>query len=189
MNRRMIIAVAVLAAGCCCRPGPSGMRGTRQGEYSRVAMQNSLHEGLKQFPELYRNAPNEIKKSEIYRSANEWRKEFAVKNGCGIAAWEGIVSDISTTKGGGMASVSIKSEFAGFRIFFKSGMRIEQGSKLYAMIEPLREGANVVFSGSFIKDDVKGYREVSLTERGSLDEPEFEVDFTEIRTSGGQGGG
>ncbi len=176
-----MLAAAVASSGCCCRSGGGIQTGQSGRSVSEVPMQNKLHEGLRPFPEAYRNASNEIKKSEIFRNANEWRAAFAKQNGLGIVSWQGVITDISTTQGGGLAAVSVKSEFLGFRIFFRSGMRIEKGSGLYAMIEPLREGAAVVFSGKFVPDDVKGYKEISLTERGSLDEPEFLVDFTEIK--------
>jgi len=146
-------------------------------------MQNQLHEGLRPFSGMYRNAGNEILKSEVYRKAGAWRRDFAASQGYEIKGWEGVISDISTNKGGDLASVSIRSGVRGFWVYYKSGLVIKRGSRLYTVLEAMAEGDSLTFSGNFLPAKAKGYREMSLTERGSLDEPWFQVVFTDIRRS------
>ena len=58
---------------------------------------------------------------------------------------------------------------------------IENGSGLYNTIADLSEGTEVVFSGTFIADDRDFIREGSMTERGSMTDPEFILKFSSIR--------
>jgi hypothetical protein len=146
-----------------------------------VAEQREFHKGLKSFPVEYRQAGNEIKKSEVYRRANIWKRGFGQRLRYAVRSWEGAITDISTDQGGGRASVSIVCETQGFRVYYKSGLRLERGSPLYKAVREMNEGDRVVFSGKFIPDEERGLREESLTERGSLSEPEFLLDFEEIR--------
>jgi len=185
--RRMLVGSAivlpafVLVACCCGGPGSFSSRPNVPVQ-SQVKEQNELHEGLRAFPEQYRNAPNEIKKSEIFRQANAWKAGFGQRIGFALRNWEGVVSDISTTQGGGMASVSIRSDARGFRIDYLSGMQFKRGTPLYQVLESLAEGQKVYFSGSLKPDETRGIKEMSFTEHGSLDRPEFFVQFTEIRS-------
>ena len=58
---------------------------------------------------------------------------------------------------------------------------IENGSDLYNSISDLSEGDRVVFSGTFIPDDSDFIREGSVTERGSMTDPEFILKFSDVR--------
>ena len=177
-----LVLPGLVIAACCCRPtGPFSSSRPSVPVESQVAEQNELHEGLRAFPSAYRNAPNEIKKSDIFRQANDWKARYGQRINFTCKNWEGVISNISTTQGGGMASVSIRSDARGFRIYYKSGMQFKKGTALYKVLESMTEGQKVAFSGAFKVDKQRGMKEMSFTEHGSLDEPEFFVQFTEIR--------
>jgi hypothetical protein len=58
---------------------------------------------------------------------------------------------------------------------------IENGTKVYNSISELSKGDKVVFSGTFISDDRDFIRESSMTERGSMTDPEFILRFSSIK--------
>ena len=86
---------ALAFASCCCRSSGSFSSSGNVPVQSQVKEQNELHEALRAFPDQYRNAPNEIKKSDIFRQANAWKAGFGQRIGFAVRNWEGVVSDIS----------------------------------------------------------------------------------------------
>ena len=58
---------------------------------------------------------------------------------------------------------------------------IENGSELYNAIADLSKGDKVVFSGTFASDERDFIREASVTERGSMTDPEFILKFSDVR--------
>ena len=64
---------------------------------------------------------------------------------------------------------------------------ITQSNPLFKVLANLKEGDQVSFDAVFLPhpDGPRGIWENSLTEQGSMDEPEFNVRFTDIRPHGG----
>ena len=63
-------------------------------------------------------------------------------------------------------------------MFDKSLIHID--SELYERIIDLEKGNSVITSGSFTKSDTDYFQETSITDSGSLTEPEYLVKFSEI---------
>ncbi len=141
------------------------------------------------FYKSYDAAPNDIKKSAIWVNANNYTKQFVKKNEK-FTKWVGIVKSIYTDQGGATVELKIESNLYFDRslndVSYHTYNKIipnslpKKGSKVYNQISDLAVDDFVYFSGIFIKDEKKGIYERSLTENGSLEEPEFEVIFTNI---------
>ncbi len=139
------------------------------------------------FYKSYDTAPNEIKKSSIWVAANKWTKSFA-NNNENFINWAGKIVRLETDQGGDYLYLSIVSSKDGFnKIYYKTWNNslsdighntvIKKGSTLYNQVANFKIGDFVKFSGEFIKSERKGLKEASLTEEGSLQEPEFIVRF------------
>ena len=100
--------------------------------------------------------------------------------------WEGKIEEIDSV-GDEYAYVSISvcknvtiktwnNEFSD--MFDKSLIHID--SELYERIIDLEKGNSVITSGSFTKSDTDYFQETSITDSGSLTEPEYLVKFSEI---------
>ena len=63
-------------------------------------------------------------------------------------------------------------------MFDKSLIHID--SELYERIIDLEKGNSVITSGNFTKSDTDYFQETSITDSGSLTEPEYLVKFGEI---------
>ena len=134
----------------------------------------------------YQNAPNEIKKSDVFNASREHTCSYKQKYGDSFSNWTGTVSTISTDQGGDEVTVfSIVSDEQGIPVVYKE-LGIKRGSPLYRQISEYAIGQKVHFTFSFedesFSTNVKEcFDEMSITELGSLEEPEFRVIFKSIR--------
>ena len=109
----------------------------------------------------------------------------------GVTGWVGEVKDVSTSSVDNAISLSLN--FSGYPIEIKtwsnflsdnlSGEKtmIELNSALGQKIVSLRIGQKVKFSGKFLTDNGEnGIEEMSITESGSMTEPEFTFIFSDI---------
>lgn len=165
------------------------------------AEQTSFFFKRQEFCKLYNAQANEIKASQIYTETNEWSSLFMSNEDFEINSWEGTLATISTDKGGDYLDVVIESEIDGYHITFQSTRLlgsggIAKGTAVYNQIAELSEGQNVAFTGKF-KDEGGKLAENSITESGSVCQPTFEIEFsdvqpslkTEVHTAGGFIGG
>ena len=97
-----------------------------------------------------------------------------------------MIDEISTDQGGDeIITFKIKSESQGRSIYYEE-FAIKQGTSLYNEIAEFKEGDNIYFTFKF-KEEVSStnekecFDENSLTESGSLEEPEFRVSFSNIK--------
>lgn len=135
----------------------------------------------------YEKAPNELKKSAIRTKRGNQIKEV-LGGSRSFKDWVCIVTDMSTT-GKGNASFSLKIEGTKIQIgnmnnelsdLFDNTL-IEQSNPLYDIISELKKGDKVKVSGSFLKSIDNDYiYEISLTENGSMQRPDFVVKFETI---------
>lgn len=126
----------------------------------------------------YENASNELVQSRIDRERKAASREFVGDGGL-VTNWVGIL-DALGTNGDGNAIVTIRSND---QVVFKTWNNalsdieaktlIPHDSDLYETLAELSEGTAVTFTGN-LKD------EGSVTERGSVMEPEFIVRFSSI---------
>lgn len=136
----------------------------------------------------YSKAINEIQQSAIFNQANAETSALISKNGAHFVGWTGILSTISTSHGGKDVFIAIDSSWGAS---YKINEDVPLSSPIYHQASTLKEGQHVKFSGTLIPaDDSLNHWERSLTEIGSLDNPEFRVAFDNIepiQTPGKQG--
>jgi hypothetical protein len=151
-----------------------------------------------QYHEAEERHANEAELSELRYSRKE---AFPLIMGSGgITHWSGILKSVGTNSGGsasirvilvcGNKSRSNDQIVAAVDDFVDDGVRlfnseeIPRGTPLYSTIIGLKEGAQIIFSGSFvIKGANKGHdyvSELSLTEEGSMTNPDFDFTFDEM---------
>lgn len=144
--------------------------------------QVGFYSQMKRFKEAYNDAPNEIKKSEIFNQARNYEKHFFANVEDVVQNWKGRLSIIGTNKGGSSLSLSVKTgdnSFFGCDIYFTEGYGMFDGitpsSNIYHQASEFKEGDCIIFSGEV---DPK---ESSLTESGAMRSPTYEIHFTDLR--------
>jgi hypothetical protein len=137
---------------------------------------------IRSYQDRYKSAPNEFRKSTLRR---ERATDLAriLTDRC-ANRWVGMVRWIHT-EGQGNGSIAIDPlEFQHGALsvgMLNSSVKIVPGSPLYQKISELVVGARVVFTGIFETGSGLDYlRETSLTENGSMTDPEFDFDFVSI---------
>lgn len=124
----------------------------------------------------YSNAKNEIVKSSIFNAANKKVDDFFSTNGTYAKNWNGEIKTLSTSHGGKDAWLVVRGvDGTTYRM-----SDIDSNSELYRELALLQEGEHVIFSGSFQKA-ASGLWDISFTERGSLEAPEYRFIFETVR--------
>lgn len=145
-----------------------------------------------QFKSEYLSARNEIKKSAVFNDANSWSKSFFLTSFNSSEYWYGRIVSISTNQGGSKVAVQIKSNSNGISVFYGTDSEmfttyedliIKKGSNVYQQLLDIAEGDYVKFKFVFVTDADRGILEKSITEEGSVTEPEFIVKFISIELS------
>jgi hypothetical protein len=161
--------------------------GDKEKELSDIPTEQAeFQEARNSYYQSYEAAPNEIKKSDIFNASRTHTCSFKEKYGDTFNNWTGTVADISTDQGGDeILKFSIESDEQGVSVSYQQ-MGIKRGSPLYKQIAEFTIGQKVYFTFSFedeaFSTNVKEcFDEASLTELGSLREPEFRVTFKSIR--------
>jgi Cu/Ag efflux protein CusF len=148
------------------------------------AVQDEFETARNNFYSKYVDAPNQIKKSDVFNESRKHTCLFEQKHGRTFYDWEGEIDAISTNQGGDeisyFAVTSIKSS-----ISYKQ-FDIKRGSALYNQIAEFKEGDKIKFDFKFndeaFSTNVKEcFDELSITEDGSLSDPEFSVSFLTIK--------
>lgn len=173
-----VASIAVLVAGCGMHKSPA--------EYP--ADQRTFHAINKGCRSAYQEGINEIQKSVAFNRCNEERRSFER----GVSGWVGTLTDISTDQGADVVSVTIEATVDGMPIAFSTvGNRLSDfgsdtlivpSNPLFHKLAGMQVGEAVSFSAEFLHhpDTNRGLWEASLTELGSMDEPEFIVKFVAI---------
>lgn len=135
----------------------------------------------------YKMAPNELKKSAV-RADRRAALEAALGDERTFENWTGTLKSMGTNSDG-KAHVSIQSAKGEF--FVKTwnnslsdagdNTLIDQSSPLFVTIAELSKGDRVVFSGEFLPSKQDWIRESSMTEAGSVEEPEFVARITDVK--------
>lgn len=139
--------------------------------------------------EKYNNSDNELKKSAV---RTERKKELAALVKRNPKDWIGTIKDMGTT-GKGNAYVSIKLPDSNIILtteetelgqsLSSAKTLITHGEKVYNDLAELSKGDKVRFTGFFVKSERDHIYENSLTEEGSMMEPEFLFKFSSISSS------
>lgn len=150
-------------------------------------IQQDFYNVLEQTKKEYKDAPNELKKSAIRTKRGEMI-ENALGSNLQFSDWIGTVEEMRTT-GGGKAifqvrllesKVDIMTMNNEFSDIFGNTL-IEQSNPLYQIIAELKEGDKVRVSGQFLSSPDNDYVfELSLTESGGMNRPQFIVNFKKV---------
>ena len=140
---------------------------------------------INQYTQMFNNGTNDfVKGSTRVNRAKALCKMniFSVKN------WKGTISNLSSNSSGlGVVAIQIASGITlttNNNSFSDSISTVQTlihpNDPLYSVISSLSQGQEVKFSGMFLHDDDDCFNEQSLTQEGSMTEPEFTFKFTNI---------
>lgn len=116
----------------------------------------------------YKAAPNDIKRSAVFRSNQSLLGKLSVK-----AAYGKLVT-LATDQGGSALRLVVKAD-GGVRFATESIFApIRRGSKVYKQAEDLAEGQCVIFSA-------QGLQASSITEQAQVCDTEYFARFTDIK--------
>lgn len=168
----LLVAISMLAG---CGEDDSGQDAVLQMPEKQVALLQAVVDGQ----EAYKTCPNELKCTAVRKARDE-----AVAEAMGdgeIDGWIGTLERMSTT-GSGSAYISVA--IPGYPVTlstWNNGLSdladrtmIPFASPLYEVVAELEEGDVVIVSGQLLAES-------SLTEAGSMEEPEFTTRFSAIR--------
>jgi len=151
--------------------------------------QYQFHTKLKDIESRYDDEDNQMKKSKIARELRDYSKKYLKK--LTFRGWKGELSTIATPEGGDWVHISILSthdfHFINYRnnnnllLDYNVDSVIKLNSKVYKQLENLEEGAQVIFSGKFVRDNDRGVLEGSYTEEGWVTSSEFIIIFSDIK--------
>jgi len=130
----------------------------------------------------YRKESNELRKSNCRLKRKNRFDELFGKD-LGIRMWVGVIKDLGTLSNGkamlrislyGAENVTFQSDA------WKEETLIEPKSVLYESLMKMEEGELVEFGGILFKDDLDYIEEDSVTESGSMENPEFVCWFKNV---------
>lgn len=147
-------------------------RGANDARLARAAAEKGLPflGELRSACAAYRSAPNEIKKSEIFKRTQTLVKSQRLKD------VEGILRGLSTNQGGSELALRIEVGSAEFSTESLLGP-IKQGSPVYKTASEMREGQCVRFSAERLETS-------SVLEESQVCDPEFFARFTSLKACG-----
>jgi hypothetical protein len=139
------------------------------------------------FYDDYREAPNELKKSAL-RAQRKQAIQQALGGSRSATDWAGTLKSMRTNSDGD-AYIVVELDGADFTVqcwnnalsdMFDNTL-IPQSSSVFGTLSELSVGDRVVFSGTFASDEKDFIGEQSITEYGSMTDPEFTFRFTNVR--------
>lgn len=147
---------------------------------AQPAAEQAVARMLASYIEKYKAAANDLQKSSLRSGrAAELGKLLPNRTATG---WTGTVKKLKTT-GEGKAILEIQLEGSKAIVSnydFGQSHLMEQSSPLYARAATTVVGDKVTFSATFPADPRDFIKETSLSESGSMTEPEFLVTFTNL---------
>lgn len=157
------------------------------------AIQRELSAIIVESKKKYRQAGNELKKSAVRAQRKKAIAELLIKHynlktwRGAVSGWVGKLSSVGTT-GDGNAYVTIdcgpfavSTNTLEFSDAATQQTLIKSGSDLYNELADISQGSQVVFSGVLFPSRRDGFTEMSITEGGSMTDPEFLCRFTSIK--------
>ena len=187
LRRILLAAVFMLSVSACQQHDASNQSAPTEAEASTPpSLPSSISSNLQEpFEKLrsslrpeYEAAKNQIQKSAIFNRANSRVEDFLSANGINVKNWNGKIEKIATSHGGGDAWIEVRS--SGGASYRMRG--IDATSMVYHQLASLSEGQRVIFSGS-LQRTASGAWEASLTEFGSLQDPEYLISLTTIESA------
>lgn len=156
-------------------------------EINKPEKQKQFEEVITKHIETYKRARNELQKSSLRSTRRS--KIGSVLNGLEVQNWSGIINKLSTnSEGRAILSVRINPNIE-IKTWnnavsdIASNTLIEQNTQLYNQLMELDVGQQVVISGYFFNSDEDFIEETSLTEKGSMVNPEFLLKFVSVTST------
>ena len=131
---------------------------------NRPSEQIFFEENIEEFIRKYDEAPNDIKKSDLYVDSRSFQTSYKDTFGYKVNDWVGKIETIYTEKGGDkielfeIKSGSISYEIGKELVYYKSNCNVTtidteiiRESDLYKSISNFAEGDYVFFSGTFFR--------------------------------------
>lgn len=136
--------------------------------------------------DAYSNAANEMLEGKV--RVDRKQKLCKLLNRGRVDGWIGTIAKLeSSSEGKGVLAVEIEGE----DIFIKTWNNdfsdildhsmINPNSDLFNAVSRMSEGDRVLFSGGFYQSKEDCFKEVSITQRGSVTEPEFLFRFSAVK--------
>lgn len=150
-------------------------------------MQQNFLKVINDYKKMYEDAPNELKKSALRTERGIKLKEI-LNNSRKFDSWFGTVTEMRTTSKGNAhfaieidgTSISMGTMNSELSDLMDKSL-ITQNNPLFNVISELKEGDKVLISGEFLDSSKKDFvLEASLTEEGSMKNPDFLVKFTNV---------
>jgi hypothetical protein len=158
---------------------------------AQVTVEQAFCNVVRAASDVYRSAEehgaNELQLSKLRSSRRDALKK-AVKKGR-VKDWLGVIT-VLRTNGDGDATIRVALPPCGKDVYLATwtiGLAdltdhtiIKQSSPLFDVLASLAVNTTIKLSGNFIDDPTNGFEESSLTESGSMTEPEFVFVFSAI---------
>jgi zinc-ribbon domain len=164
---------------------PAPVPGTTAVPDTRPEAQRAVAEVASRYRDAYEAAPNELQKSAV-RSARAAALKKALPS-LVVANWQGRITDVGTT-GKGDAHVTIEIGPKVSVMTWNNALSdisdhtlIPQGDPVYKVLSQKAKGDQVEFSGRLIPGGQDFIKETSMTEAGSMDEPEFLIKLSDAK--------
>jgi uncharacterized protein YecT (DUF1311 family) len=138
-------------------------------------------------------------RSEYYNGSNELIKGAArvhrrgrlcqVMQSLTVRGWTGAVANLSSSSGGkGVLVVSIAPNITIMTTNndFSDSIDhtlIDPSSNVFSQVASLSKGQRILFSGSFLPNQTDCVREASMTQEGSMTDPEFLFHFADVKAA------
>jgi hypothetical protein len=175
------------------KPSVNAVQSMEQTTLTPLAAEQTMPQDESRFIDIiayhkmrYGDASNEFQKSTVRRQRAE--RIASILPGRLANDWVGQVSSMQTTSDGlgilsvklpGNTDIKVKTMDNGLSDIGEHTL-IPQGSPLYNQVASLAVGDQVAFSGRFSSRDTDYIEEVSITEKGSMTEPDFVITFPTV---------
>lgn len=192
---RISITIAGLAVLLLAAMGSGGKKAGRGGGDPYAGLPQSekdfciaVETSAKKYKDAKAGGQNELQLSKL-RTERKVALQAALEDGV-VTGWTGTLDELRTT-GDGKAIVQIKLPCGAQVKTWNNALSdiadrtlVPQGSKLYEALAAMGKGKPIVFNGKLLPDEKNGFRESSLTEEGSMREPEFIIRLSAVGAPG-----
>ena len=165
------------------------------GNSKMPSLENDFIEKRYSFTGQYKATKEQSRQSDIYKETVNYTSGFFRDNSYRVTDWYGIIKRIDikdfNDKEKDYAQVYVELIKNNFKVGILSEgtsaskedlkkFAIKKGSKIYNRLLQLKAGDEVMFSAIVFPDAKKGIKEISITESGYIDNPEFFVKFINL---------
>jgi hypothetical protein len=144
--------------------------------YTIPKVQLRFNQILEQYRAQYKQAQNDIQRR-LVREKRQAAIQQLFANTHEVSNWSATLKTLYTSSDG---TVDYFKLSAGPHLTFNHGEDIQKADRRYNQLARISEGAAVVFSGRLTPNRDDHFFELSLTEYGGMNDPEFRIEITDI---------